>query len=123
LEFTQQVSTFVPMQAEEADPSTSLRFGRDDAFYAANYRFRRLKPSLLAGMFRLGIRFWKIGVGILQHFVLVAVAQLATEGTVLGALLAKGVWSVAFYCALAHSFVWTSCCGVGHAVLLDLKGK
>jgi hypothetical protein len=74
-------------------------------------------------MFGLGIRFREIGVGILQHFVLIAVAQLATEGTVLGALLGKGVWSVAFYCTLAHSFVWTSCCGVGHAVLLDLEGK
>jgi hypothetical protein len=74
-------------------------------------------------MFRLSIRFWKIGVGILQHFVLIAVAQLATEGAVLRALLAKGVWSIAFYCALAHSFVWTSRCGVGHTVLLNLGGK
>jgi hypothetical protein len=74
-------------------------------------------------MFRHSIRLWKIGVGILQHFVLIAVAQLAAEGAVLRALLAKGVWSVAFYCALAHSFVWTSRCRVGHTVLLNLEGK
>jgi hypothetical protein len=74
-------------------------------------------------MFALCIRLREIGVGILQHLILIAVTQLAREGAVLGALLTMGVGSVALYRAFAHSFVWASRCGVGHTVLLNLEGK
>jgi len=79
--------------------------------------------ALFAGMFSLSIRFWKIGVGILQHFVLIAVTQLAAEGTVLGTTLSIRALSVVFYCALAHSFVWASRRGVGHYVLLNFGDR
>jgi hypothetical protein len=72
-------------------------------------------------MFGLSIRFREIAVGILQHFVLIAVAQLAAERAVLGTALVVWALRVVFYCALAHSFVWASCCGVSHYILLNLE--
>ena len=59
-------------------------------------------------VFGFSIGFGEVGVGVLQHFVLIAVAQLAGERAVLGAALALGVLRVVFYCAFSHSFVRTS---------------
>jgi hypothetical protein len=68
-------------------------------------------------MFSLGIWFREIGIVVLQHLILIAVAQLAAEGAVLGAALA-GARRVIFHCALAQSFVRSSRCRVSHYVLL-----
>jgi hypothetical protein len=59
-------------------------------------------------MFAFSIRFREVGVGILQHFVLIAVAQLAGEGAMLGATLVVGVGRLVFYRTFAHSFVRAS---------------
>jgi hypothetical protein len=78
-------------------------------------------------MFAFSIRFWEVGVGIFQHFVLIAVTQLAGEGAVLGASFAVGVGRLVFYRTFAHSFVcaslWASLCRVVHCALLDLVSK
>jgi hypothetical protein len=59
-------------------------------------------------MLGLSIRFRKIGVSILQHFVLIAMTQLAREGAVLGAALIIGVRCVVFHRTFAYSFIRTS---------------
>ena len=69
---------------------------------------RRVQFCLFAGVFGFGIRFREIGVVVLQHFVLIAMAELACEGAVLGAASGFGVRRVVFHCALAHSFVRAS---------------
>jgi hypothetical protein len=74
--------------------------------------------DLSAGVFGLGVWFWEVGVGVFQHFVLVAVAELAGEGAVLGAALVVGVGSVVFHCTFADGFVRASRCGIGHWFLL-----
>src|ERR1700679_3968018 len=68
-------------------------------------------------MFGFSIRFWKIGIVVLQHFLLIAVAQLAAERAMLGATLAIGLECVVFQCALAYSFVRTSRWNSSHNIL------
>jgi hypothetical protein len=65
-------------------------------------------------MFGFSVQSREIGVVILQHFVLITVAKLASERTVLGTPLGVGVQRVVFHCALAKPFVWTGRYGVGH---------
>ena len=67
-----------------------------------------LRLTLLACMFAFSVGFGEIGVGILQHLVLIAMAELAREGAVLGAALVVGVGSVVFDRAFAYSFIRTS---------------
>jgi hypothetical protein len=72
---------------------------------------------LLAGMFGFSIQSREVSIGVLQHLVLIAVAELAGKGAVFGTALAVGVQSVIFDCALAHSFISSSRGGVGHSIL------
>ena len=78
---------------------------------------------LLAGMFGFSIQSREVSIGVLQHLVLIAVAELAGKGAVLGTALAVGVQSVVFDCALAHSFVASSRVGVGHSILPGPGGE
>jgi hypothetical protein len=81
---------------------------------------RKERDSLLlfAGVFGFSIESGEVGVAVLQHFVLIAVSQLAGERAVLGTAVAVGVLSVVFDRSLAHTFVRPSRCGVGHGTLL-----
>jgi hypothetical protein len=65
-------------------------------------------------MFGFSIQSREVSIGVLQHLVLIAVAELAAKGAMLGTTLAVGVLSVVFDCALAHSFVASSRGGIGH---------
>jgi hypothetical protein len=78
------------------------------AFSRARKRRVRTQLDLLATVFGFSVRFREVGVIVLEHFVLIAVAQLAAERAVLGAASALGVRSVVFYCAFAQSFVRSS---------------
>jgi hypothetical protein len=74
--------------------------------------------ALFAGVFGFGVWLWEVGVGVLQHLVLVTVAKLTGEGAVLGAALVVGIGSVVFHCTFADGFVRASRCGIGHWFLL-----
>ena len=63
-------------------------------------------------MFGFSVESREIGVVVLQHFVLITVAKLAGERTVLGTTLSVGVQRVVFHCALAKPFVGTGRYGV-----------
>src|SRR5665213_166294 len=67
-----------------------------------------------AGMLAFRVRFGEVGVVILQHPVLIAMAQLAVEGVVFGPLVDVGWHGVGFHCALGDSFVGLIVCRAVH---------
>jgi hypothetical protein len=67
-----------------------------------------VQSFLSAGVFGFSIRFGEIGVVVLEHFVLVAMAQLACERSMLGTAPGFRVGLVILYGTFAHSFVGTS---------------
>jgi len=65
-------------------------------------------------MFGFSVGFREVGVVVLQHFVLIAVTQLAGEIALFGPAPIIGIDGIVFHCTLAHALIWMTRCGVTH---------
>jgi hypothetical protein len=69
-------------------------------------------------MLSFSIKPREVGVGILQHRILISMAELTTERAMLRTLFAVVCRRIVFHCALAHSFIRTISYRVAHRSLL-----